>query len=81
MDVTQSICHGCKYGAKPGDLTQCNFPNLKAGAILPRTRKVIDALHIAGRIAEGKGIKGFDALPFVAVVRATESDKCRYFEK
>lgn len=78
MDITTIICHGCKYGGKPGEVEQCNCPNLKAGAILPRTRKIADAIHIATRIAEGKGIKDYNPLPFVAVIQAAEKGICRY---
>lgn len=76
----ESICYGCKFGRPLGHLKECGCPNLREGALVRKTKKTIDAMNNARIIAEGKGIRNYDPLPYIAVVRATIEKHCRYYQ-
>lgn len=72
------LCHSCQHGGKV--VERCNCPNLKAWVIMPRTLKNTLALSNAVAVAESKGIKDYDPLPYAAVVAAVVNEKCKYYK-
>lgn len=68
MEAVASICHKCKHGAEPGNLTHCNSVEM-----------IKEFLNNKSELFEAD-ITGLRYVPYIQVVEATANNNCKWFE-